>query len=41
MQELKNTVKNFIISSILFMLFTAVLCGIFIAEHNTEKMLFG
>lgn len=41
MVELKKTVKNFIVSSILFILFTVVLCGIFIAEHNTEKMLFG
>ena len=41
MKELALIVKNFVVSSILFILFTVVLCGIFIAEHNTEKMLFG
>jgi hypothetical protein len=40
-KELKKIVKAYLVSTILFILLTIVLCGVFIAEQNTEKMLFG
>ncbi len=41
MSELTKIVKNFLLTSILILLATAVLCGVFIAKTGTENMLFG
>ena len=41
MTEMKRILKSYLISVIITVLTTIIFCGIFIAETNTEKMLFG
>lgn len=41
MTETKRILKNYLISVIITVLTTIIFCGIFIAQNNTDKMLFG
>ncbi|MCH5190937.1 MAG: hypothetical protein J1F23_02090 [Oscillospiraceae bacterium] len=41
MSELSRIVRSFLISSIITLLITLAFCGVFIAEGNTARMLFG
>lgn len=41
MTELSVIIKSFLISVITTVLTTIIICGVFIVETNTDKMLFG
>lgn len=41
MTETIKLIKNFVLSSIVTLLITMALCGFFIVEDNTSRMLFG
>jgi|GEM_PF-4734632 len=41
MTELSKILKAYYLSAIITVLTTLIFCGIFIAQNNTEKMLFG
>lgn len=41
MTETKRILKSYLISVIITVLTTIIFCGIFIAQTNTDKMLFG
>lgn len=41
MSELTQIIKGFLISSIITLVVTLAFCGVFIAQANTERMLFG
>lgn len=41
MSETTKIIKNFILSSIVTLLITLSLCGFFIVQENTGRMLFG
>lgn len=41
MTELTRIIKNYLISVIITVLTTIIFCGIFIAQANTDRMLFG
>ena len=41
MNETHKLFKNFLVSSILTILTAILFCGIFIAQNETSKMLFG
>lgn len=41
MSELYSLIKSFILSSMVTLLITIALCGLFIVQENTGKMLFG
>lgn len=41
MTELTRIIKNYLISVIITVLTTIIFCGIFIAQSNTDRMLFG
>lgn len=41
MTELRRILKSYLISVIVTILTTLLLCSIFIAQFNTDKMLFG
>ncbi len=41
MSELSSLIKSFILSSMVTLLITIALCGLFIVQENTGKMLFG
>ena len=41
MSELSKILKTYYLSVIITVLTTLVFCGVFIAQNNTDKMLFG
>ncbi len=41
MTELSKIIRSFYLSVIITVLTTLVFCGVFIAQANTDKMLFG
>lgn len=41
MTELSRLVRVYLISTIITILTTIVICGLFIVQTNTDKMLFG
>lgn len=41
MSELKKIARDYIVTAIVFVMLTIAFCGVFIAETNTEKILFG
>ena len=41
MSEITKLLKNFILSSMVTLLITLAICGLFIVQENTGKMLFG
>lgn len=41
MSELRKITRDYIVTSIVFVMITIAFCGVFIAESNTEKILFG
>lgn len=41
MTEIKKILKSYLISVIITILTTIVFCGLFIAQTNTNEMLFG
>lgn len=41
MTELSKIIRSFYLSVIITVLTTLIFCGVFIAEANTDKMLFG
>lgn len=41
MTELSGIIKSYLISVIITVLTTIIFCGVFIAQNNTDRMLFG
>ena len=41
MTETKRILKSYLISVIVTILTTIIICGVFIVETNTDRMLFG
>ena len=41
MTELSKIIRSYYLSVIITVLTTLILCGVFIAQSNTDKMLFG
>ena len=41
MTELKQLLKNYLMLVIIVVLTTLLICSIFIAQNNTDRMLFG
>ncbi len=41
MSEIKRILKGYLISVIVTVLTTILLCSVFIVQNNTDKMLFG
>ncbi len=41
MSELKKLARDYVVTSLVFVMITIAFCGVFIAESNTEKILFG
>lgn len=41
MTELSKIIRSYLLSVIVTVLTTLIFCGVFIAQSNTDKMLFG